>query len=69
MAEAPKPDDEIEVTPEMIEAARSLLWDEQVSPWEDRDAVLVSIYRAMERARRRVRAQECGTDEPGCTIA
>jgi hypothetical protein len=37
----------------MIKAARILLWDEQVSPWEDRDEVLAKIYRAMEMERRR----------------
>ena len=43
---------DVEVTPEMIAAARSLLWDEQVSPWQDRDEVLVNIYRAMESVRK-----------------
>jgi hypothetical protein len=45
--------DDIEVTLGMIKAARILLWDEQVSPWEDRDEVLAKIYRAMEMERRR----------------
>jgi hypothetical protein len=45
--------DPIEVTMEMIKAARILLWDEQVSPGEDRDEVLTKIYRAMEMERRR----------------
>jgi hypothetical protein len=47
------------ITPEMIEAARSLLWDEQVSPWEDRDELLVKIYQAMESARCQADSGEC----------
>jgi len=40
----------VDVTPAMLAAAHSLLWDEQVSPWEDRDDVLTRIYRAMHLA-------------------
>ncbi len=40
------------VTEAMIRAARPLLWDDQVQPWEDRDCVLIKIYLAMEKARK-----------------
>lgn len=39
------------MTPEMIEAGAEFLWDDDVPAYENRDEVLASIYRAMERAR------------------
>jgi hypothetical protein len=43
--------DEILVTPEMIEAGAEFLWDGDAPAYKDRDEILISIYRAMEKAR------------------
>jgi len=52
-------EDEIEVTPEMIEAALSVFTYEALPLYTSADVECVKVYREMERVRRKMTAPAC----------